>query len=99
MKCPAPLPEEAQTPQLVALLAEEPYRVPVKEKKGEPKKKEGLRIRGPSGARSGDTHISSALEGEEEKEEEKEDEKEDEAEGEGIFPQEEEGGVRGHWGG
>ena len=37
MKCPAPLPEEAQTPQLVALLAEEPYKVPVKEKKGEPK--------------------------------------------------------------
>lgn len=52
MKCPTPLPEEARTPQLEALLAVKPYEVPAKEKKEPKRKTEGLRIRDASDARS-----------------------------------------------
>lgn len=64
MKSPAPLSEEARTPQLEALLVEEPYEVLVKETK---KKKEGMRHRrATSGARSKSNHGSSIHEEEEE---------------------------------
>lgn len=72
MKCLASLPEEAQSPQLVALLAKEPYAASVMESK--PKGRGGLCIRDPSEAKSEDTHATSLREKGEEKEEEEEDE-------------------------
>lgn len=81
MNCPAPLPEEAQTPQLEALLVEKPYVVPVNKKKEPEKKREGLLIQDPSDTRSEDTRVSSVHEEEEYKEEE-----EDEGEREATSP-------------
>lgn len=69
MKCPTPLPKEAQAPHLEALLAETPYVVLTKGKK-EQKRREGLHTRGPSNARSEDTYASSICEEEEAKEDE-----------------------------
>lgn len=66
LSCSAPSPEVERTPQLEALLAAAPYRVPAKGEK-ETKKRERARLRGPSDTRSEDTRASSSHE-EEEKE-------------------------------
>ena len=71
MLCPVLMSEEARSPQLMALLAEDPYVVPPKESK-RLKRKGGPCIREPSKARSKDTHSCSSHDEEEEKEEEAE---------------------------
>jgi hypothetical protein len=70
INCPAPLLEGPREGRLAALLAAAPYEAPEKkEKKKDKETREGLRPRGPTDSRSGDTHAPSAPEGEKDQEE------------------------------
>ena len=70
-QCPAPLPENPTTPQVMEMLVPAPYQAPDKKAKKKGKEaKGGPRHKGPSDTMSGETEALSSHEGDDDEEEE-----------------------------